>query len=343
MTIRGSLKDLFTANLWSRLATRFLLRVGAVFALHFPAFRRKAAALPWTQFASGPVQLRISATTHHCRLHHTGALGERLKLAIADAGVLATDDAQAPTLHVFVRGQDDQFLFSIDTSGERLHKRGYRLEDGAAPVRETLAPGLLMLAGFDDGQAFCDPMCGSGTLAIEAALLALRRAPGLSRRFPFFDWPVFPLPVWEGVMAKAKAAICPLALPIFASDRDPQAVALARRNAERAAVDQHIVFQTAPVDLLNLPAVARGLILCNPPYGRRLTERRLSWTYRAVGQLAHRSRGFRLAVFTPQARLAAAAGCHHRLGTIHHGGLHVGLFVPPSDEKESLTLRTTFR
>lgn len=327
-TLFGDLATLYRVNLHSRLATRVLLRVGSLRALHFPELRRKVAQLPWRRFATSAVRLRVSATAHRCRLIHTGALIERVELALVDAGVRRTDDEDAPSLHVFVRGEDDRFTLSVDTSGELLHRRGYRQEDGGAPLRETLAPGLLALAGFTDDSALCDPMCGSGTLAIEAALWALRRAPGLRRRFAFFDWPDFSPSLWQTIVAESQAAEqTTLCLPIWASDRDPQVIEIARRNAERAGVVDQIRFAVCSVADLRLPLVGRGLILCNPPYGKRLRDPRLVETYRSLGQLVRRSEGFRLAVFTPDAKLAAAAGAKTCVGTLRNGGLRVGLFA----------------
>ncbi len=328
-TVLGTLSTLYKLNLWSRLATRVLLRVGSVRALRFPELRRKVAALPWHRFAQSPRRLRISATAHRCRLIHSGALSERVELALSDAGLICTDEESAPLLHVFIRGEADHFTLSVDSSGELLHRRGYRQEDGGAPLRETLAPGLLALAGYDPASALCDPMCGSATLAIEAALIAGGRAPGLGRPFAFFDWPGFSSSLWQALLSEAdECARRPtLHQPIWASDRDPQVIELARRNAARAGVLDQIEFQVCAVEKLRLVPTQSGLILCNPPYGKRLRERHLIATYRALGQLRRRSPGFRLAVFTPDAKLAAAAGASQLLATLPNGGIRVGLFA----------------
>ncbi|HMU39022.1 MAG TPA: class I SAM-dependent RNA methyltransferase [Pseudomonadota bacterium] len=330
-TVWGSLETLFRANLESRTATRVLLRVGRFRALHFSELRKKAAALPWPRFAAPMVRLRVSVAAHKCRLFHSDAIAERVVSALGDSGVVQTQDPDAPLLHVFARGEQDEFLFSVDSSGELLHKRGYRQQDGHAPMRETLAPALLSLSGFDGQVALCDPMCGSGTLAIEAAHLALLRAPGLLRRFAFFDWPLFSKPVWETLVAHTKSNERPQPLaPIFASDHDPRMVDLARNNAERANVSQHIVFQTCSVKQLTLPTVKAGLIVCNPPYGKRLRDGQIVATYRSLFQLVRRHPAFRLFVFTPDPKLATAAGCPRRVETLHNGGLRVGLFAQPA-------------
>ena len=339
-TVVGDLETLYRLNLHSRLSTRVLLRVGKLRALHFPELRRKVAQLPWPQFAKSAVRLRVSASAHRCRLIHTGALIERVELAVADSGVTPTDDPDAPLLHVFVRGQADQFTLSVDTSGELLHRRGYRQEDGGAPLRETLAPALLALANFSDATALCDPMCGSGTLAIEAALVALRRAPGLQRSFAFFDWPGFSPSLWQKLREESQAAERrTLPQPIWASDRDPKVIEIARRNAERAGVAEYVSFAVCAVAQLRLPPVETGLILCNPPYGKRLHDPQLVETYRSLLHLWRRSPGFQLAVFTPSAKLAAAAGTKTCLATLHNGGLRVGLYgSEPVRESAAVTL-----
>ena len=327
VTLQGDLTTLYRLNLWSRLATRVLLRVGTVRALHFEELRRKTSALPFADYARSAVRLRVSATAHRCRLIHTGALAERVTLALADAGVSLTTDEAAPLLHVFVRGDADVFTLSVDSSGELLHRRGYRLEDGGAPLRETLAPALLALAGYDPSQALADPMCGAATLVIEAALLSLRRAPGLGRRFAFQDWPRFAPSTFKQLVDEARQnERAELSQPIFASDRDPQVLAMARRNAERAGVLSFLQFRESDVRHLKLPPVEKGLILCNPPYGRRLRDPRLVETYRALGALVRRSPGFRLSILTTTQPLAQAAGPIAQVDWLRNGGLRVGLF-----------------
>ena len=325
--LHGDLSTLYRVNLWTRLATRVLVRIGTVRALHFEELRRKTSALPIQSFVRSAVRLRVSATAHRCRLIHTGAIIERVELALADAGLTTTLDEAAPLLQVFIRGDSDLFTLSIDSSGELLHRRGYRLEDGGAPLRETLAPALLELAGYAPALAFCDPMCGAATLAIEAAMLALQRAPGIGRRFAFQDWASYSPLLWQQITAEARRdERVQLAQPIFVSDRDPKVLDLARRNADRAGVLAHLQLQCTDVRNLRLPPVEQGLVLCNPPYGKRLRDPRLIDTYRSLGALARRSPGFRLSVFTTTAQLAQAAGTVRSVHWLRNGGLRVGLF-----------------
>lgn len=334
VTLRGDLSTLYRVNLWTRLATRVLVRVGTVTALHFEELRRKTAALRWSQFVQGPVRLKVSATAHRCRLIHTGALAERVEGALADAGISLVPDEDVPLLHVLIRGESDRFTLSVDSSGELLHRRGYRQEDGGAPLRETLAPALLMLAGFQPTQTLCDPMCGSATLAIEAAHILLGRAPGLSRRFAFFDWPGHQPMLWQALVDEARAQEkTSLPNPIVASDRDPDVIELARRNAERAGVLAQLDLRCIDIQKLTLPKTQSGLILCNPPYGKRLKEPRLVGLYRSLGMLQRRSPGFGLAILTTQRQLAQAAGTISDEHWLRNGGLRVGLFSITSSQR----------
>ncbi len=326
------------ANLWLRTVTRVLARVGSVEAREFGKLRRRGAGLPWDRFLARGAVVSIRASTTRCRLYHTGALVETAALAIADAvpgvRVAAKDEDQA-TAAVLIRGEADRFTFSVDASGERLHRRGARIEVGAAPMRETLAAGLLALAGWEPNQALCDPVCGAGTIAIEAALQAVDRAPGLDREFALEDWPLFAASgdAAASVRERARARVRPAApAPITASDRDPSVIESAARNAARAGIAEQIAFACRDLgDARPQPGQA-GLVIANPPYGRRLGDPRAAVrVYRDLGRLlrAH-FRGWRAAIVVP-ARLPGAGDAlrltlpdHHRL---RNGGLPIELRV----------------
>lgn len=334
------------ANLWLRTATRVLARAGTVEAREFGRLRRRAAGLPWDRFVARGAAVTIRASTTRCRLYHTGALAETAALAIADAvpGVRAAakDDASdqdnAP-LAILIRGVEDRFTFSVDASGERLHRRGARLEIGAAPMRETLAAGLLALAGWDPSQPLCDPVCGAGTIPIEAALQAVGRAPGLEREFALEDWPLFAAVAAPEVAALRERARGPsdarAPAVIAASDRDPAMIESAGRNAARAGVAEQIAFTCRDLGDARPPSSnTPGLVIANPPYGRRLGDPRAALrVYRDLGRVlrAH-FRGWRAAIVVP-ARLAGAADAlrlvlpdRHRL---RNGGLPIELRVGP--------------
>jgi putative N6-adenine-specific DNA methylase len=334
----------FRANLWLRVATRVLARVGEIEAREFGKLRRHAAGLPWAAFVPPGASIDVRASASHCRLYHTGALAETALLAIGDAvagahGAAADTDADVTIL---VRGTEDRFMFSADASGERLHRRGARLETGAAPLRETLAAGLLALAGWDPAMALCDPMCGSGTIVIEAASQALDRAPGIDRHFALEKWPLFSSEALataaESLRAEARAqARSALAAPIVGSDRDARAVESARHNAARAGLDTLITLACRdvgdarpPADWQPASAAGPGLVIANPPYGRRLGDPRAAVrAYRDLGRaLRAHFRGWRAAVVIPQRLDAAAAALRLSIDGKHplrNGGLPVAL------------------
>jgi putative N6-adenine-specific DNA methylase len=327
----GDLAVLYRANLWLRTASRVLLRMGELRALHFASLRRQIAQLPWERFAAGPVRVGVAATAHHCRLYHSGGVSERIALGLSDRGLTVrpeSDPAAGPELHLVARGQDDVFTISLDTSGELLHRRGYRVHDTGAPLRETLAAGLLSLAGWDGTTPLLDPTCGSGTLVIEAALLATGRAPGRNRAFAFQSWPTYQAALWSALLAEADAAV--RAVPpglLHAADILPAAVAVARHNAERAGVESLISWSVADLTHGQLPAGPPGLVLSNPPYGVRLGGPQLQRLYRDLGRLARRAPGWGLGVLTSDPRLASAAGPSQYSYPLYNGGLRVTLHV----------------
>jgi len=335
----GSLSAGMRANLESRIATRILLRMGQVRARDFAPLRRGLAELPWSAVVPPHRPLRIDVSTSHCRLYHTGALADTLALAVEDcvgklpAREKATgQEKEEDTTRILLRGQNDGFVASVDSSGALLHRRGWRVEAGPAPLRETLAAGILALCRYDPSLPLVDPMCGSGTIAIEAAAMACGIAPGSGRSFAFERWPVHDEKTWRKLRAHRSLRDRPPA-PILASDRDPRAVEIARRNAERAHLGEHIHFVAAALGESEVPATP-GLVVFNPPYGRRLGQpgqaQRLA---RSLGQkLASCYRGWRVAVLCPNPSFLAAlsASAHRRpqqTFSLRNGGLRVQLGI----------------
>lgn len=323
----GELDVLYRANLWLRTATRVLVRVGQFEAREFAKLRRRAGTLPWERFLDGKRPLAISASQSGSRLYHTGAIAENLTAAIGDR-VRARADTDGDEQKVLVRGVSDQWTVSIDSSGELLHRRGWRQEPAHAPLRETLAAALLYLSGWDPATPLVDPMCGAGTLPLEACALAMRIAPGLQRSFAFAAWPAFDGARWERLRAEAAAAQLPSPpAPICGSDRSPAAIAVAQRNAERAGLAAHVRLTRAELDEVAPPA-GPGTVIMNPPYGRRLGDpRQLRALYGAIGRaLRARFAGWRAALLVSDARLVDAVGA--RVVADHplvNGGLRVRL------------------
>lgn len=308
----GTLRDLYGANLHLRTASRVLVRAAEFRAASFGELERRAGRVAWSAFLTPGVGAHFEVTCRKSRLYHSGAVAERLARASGtapDGG--ATPDA--PTQRFVVRLVRDRLTLSADASGEHLHRRGYREATAKAPLRETLAAAMLMASGWTPDQALVDPLCGSGTLAIEAALMARRVPPGWRRSFAFERWPGFDEALWRDVRAQAGAAIAEhAAAPIVASDRDAGAVAAARANATRAGVEGDIAFATAPLSAARPPEgwTGGGWLVTNPPWGQRVGDRtRLRDLYAALGAL-HRGHfaGWGLTWLTAAPELAAQVG-----------------------------------
>jgi putative N6-adenine-specific DNA methylase len=278
VSFAGDMDSLYSANLSLRTASRVVVRLGRFHATTFYELERRAKKIAWQQFlpGAGPVQVRV--TCRKSRLYHSDAVAERILSSIARVappGVEARPGAESGQLFV-VRIVDDQVEISADSSGELLHRRGYRQQVAKAPLRETLAAAMLLASGWTKDEPLLDPMCGSGTIPIEAALLARGIPPGLNRSFAFMEWPGFDSALWSDLVARAKERIINPPLRIMGSDRDAGAIEASLRNAERAGVAADIQFSTGSVSssLASLAdtAEAAGWILTNPPYGVRVGE-----------------------------------------------------------------------
>ena len=247
-------------NLWLRTASRVLVRMGEPFrATSFPELVKKASALPWERFVRRGASAEFNVTCRKSRLYHSGAVEQRLR----EASGLREGEGQ-----LFVaRFENDLCTVSADSSGALLHQRGWRGPQAKAPLRETLAAALLLAAGYDGSEPLCDPFCGSGTIAIEAAHIAMRRAPGVMREFAFMKWPRFDAKAFEKLREEARRGERAAPAAIAASDQDAGAVAAARENAHRAGVRLDVAQRRVDA----LPADAGpGLIASNPPYGVRI-------------------------------------------------------------------------
>lgn len=278
----GDARLLAAANLRLTTATRVLVRLGEFHAPGFPELHRRAARLPWEQFFSGVPRVDVQVTAHKSRLHHTGGVRQRVVQGLAErlgvAPVLAaaeTDDDEATpdaATRVVVRLDHDRCTVSVDSSGDPLHRRGYRLALARAPLRPTLAAGILRAAGWTPREPLFDPMCGSGTLLLEAARAACAIPAGGDREFLFTRWPGL---AGADALAAARRDLSPeTAAPaaIAGSDRDPGAIAAARANAVRARVAAAVRLDLRPLSACE-PPPGRGLVLSNPPYGVRVGKR----------------------------------------------------------------------
>lgn len=310
VAFRAGARELYQANLHLRVASRILVRVAEFRATAFWELEKRARAIPWDEWVAPTRAVAFRVTARKSKLYHQDGIAERLAGAITAAvsGVRATDEdgAQEFVARVF----RDTVALSIDSSGALLHQRGYRLASGKAPLRETLAAAMLQAAAWNPTRPLLDPFAGSGTIPIEAALLARRIPPGWRRGFAFEGWPGFDASVWREVRGEAEAQILPRApAPIRGSDRDAGAVTTAKSNAERAGVGDDIEWSQVAISSA-VPPGAAGWLVANPPYGVRVGEARtLRDLYARLGQLMRKeARDWTVALLAADPQLLGATG-----------------------------------
>jgi len=329
LSLSGGLRELYLVNLWLRCASRVLVRVGEFKTRDFPDLYRKCGRVAWGRFIRPGQPLQVRVTARRSRLSHTGRIAATTAEAIRHALGGVADRADLPPATLLVHVTDDRCRLSIDSSGELLHRRGYRRRAVPAPLRENLAAGLLLRTGWDGREPFLDPFCGSGTLAIEAALLAAGRPPGAGRRFAFMDWPGYREGLWQALLLEARKRERPVPVPLYASDSSAEAVASARENARNAGVDSLIHWQVADATRMAAPG-PRGLLLGNPPYGERLGERSTlgSWYARLGEHLIRHFPGWRQALLVADRQLLDSwPGELRSLLRFRNGGLAVELLA----------------
>ena len=342
----GSAEELYTANLWLRTASRVTVGAAEFRARTFFELERHARKIPWERWVAKGRAVRLRVTSRKSKLYHEGAIAERVLDAIerrvgglGGAEVARDDegDEDADEAQLFVvRFVRDGCIVRADASGALLHLRGYRQAVARAPLRETLAAAALLGSRWPGDAPLLDPMCGSGTIAIEGALMARNIAPGLAgadrepRRFAFQEWPDADAAAWRRVVDRAQSAVRPSApAPIQGSDRDAGAIEAATANAERAGVLADVELAIASVSAID-PPPGPGWIVTNPPYGVRVGETEaLRNLYAALGHAARdRAPGWTMALLSAESRLDAQVGVpfENALQT-RNGGIPVHLAV----------------
>ncbi len=326
---------LAAANRGLRTASRVLARVGMPFyARTFEELIARASKLPWDRFLAPTTPIALRVTCRGSRLYHSDAVAERVVLALGEHfGAAPTlgafdEDQGGDAQLIVVRLVDDECTISIDSSGPHLHRRGYRLATAKAPLRETLAAAMLLGAGWDPAAPLLDPFCGSGTIAIEAALKAAGRSPNGRRRLPLERWPCA-----AGVdlgVESARTTPPPDNPIIVASDRDAGAIEAARANAERAGVSAWIDFRLHSVSDM-APPPAQGWVVTNPPYGQRVGSADLRNLYARLGDLLRkRCGGWTAAILSSDPALIRQTRLQLKpVWSSDNGGITVSEFVGP--------------
>lgn len=328
----GTSLDLYRSNIWLRTANRVLVRLGSFHAIKFVELRRKAANLPWEKYLLAGQSVSFRTTCKHSKLYHSGAVTERILGAICDRlgklpEVLEFDEEKPSPQLVVVRLHQDQCTISLDSSGESLHRRGYRQALAKAPLRETLAAAILLAAGWDKKSPLLDPFCGSGVIPIEAALMAAQIPPGINRLFSFQKWPGYNPKTIEKLKQDAANQFQSPAGIIQGSDRDAGAIRAAIENTERAGVTSWIRFSQAAISAIHTPDTA-GWVVTNPPYGVRISHSQdLRGLYNQFGKvLKTHCPGWNVAYLCNDDHLASLTRLKFEKGvSLNNGGIPVKL------------------
>ena len=347
----GTLETAYRACLWSRTASRILMPLG-----NFPAATPEelyagVASIDWTQHlaANGTLAIEFGGSSTGIKHTHFGAL--KTKDAIVDqlrerTGQRPSVELDRPDVRLDVRVDRERATLSLDLSGDSLHRRAYRARGVAAPLKENLAAAVLLRSGWpaiaESGGEFIDPMCGSGTLVIEAALIALDIAPGSLRSyFGFIGWRGHDRALWQQLVDEARArreATASRRIVLRGYDSDPTAVRAAIENSERAKLRGFVHFERRELEQLVRESEApTGLLATNPPYGERIGDQeRLQALYAQLGErLRENFQGWKAAVLTGNPPLAKAIGIHARRShTLFNGRIECRLLrfdVAPED------------
>ena len=336
---RGDLQSAYRVCLWSRLASRILLPLRSFPAADGEALYQGAAAIDWGEHLASNGTVAVDCALTRSQLRHSQYAALRIKDALVDqfrerTGERPTVARERPDLRLNLYIHRDRATLSIDLSGESLHRRSYRAAAGQAPLKENLAAALLVRAGWPElageGTALVDPFCGSGTLPVEAALIAADLAPGLLRDyFGFIGWRGHDPQLWnkecEAARQRGRQGRSRSLPTIIGYDRDPRAISAARDHAAQAGVDKLVHFERRALERFSIPSgIDRGLLATNPPYGERLGDvQSLRPLYNRLGQLlTEQCRGWRAVVLTGDPQLGRAIGLRAgKINTLYNGAL----------------------
>ncbi len=307
---------LYRVNLWARLPFRILMNVNEFPCLDAEDLYHGIRRIDWSEYLTPNMTLAVNATGKSDRLNHSHFTALQVKNAIVDQqrqnfGERSDVETQEPDVQISVHLESEVARVSFNSSGNSLHRRGYRPAVGAAPLKESLAAALIQMSDWQPHQMFYDPLCGSGTLPLEASLKALNIAPGLFRdRFGFETWLDFDSALFTQLVQEANySQKLALPAPIWGSDRNPEVIAMAIANAENSGVLDHVYF--SQIDLADVEAPAdSGVVFCNPPYGERLgRDSDLGEFYKELGNvLKQRFKGWTAFVLSGNKELSQSIG-----------------------------------
>jgi putative N6-adenine-specific DNA methylase len=333
---RGRLNDAYRINLLSRFSNRVLMQVASFKATSFRRLEQKLSDLPWELYLFNESSINVRVSARKCRLYHSSAIAARVQEQVRrHLGQFALPPARSQRFdqkqQLFIKGSNDRFTVSIDSSGAPLFKRGLKTHGGKAPLRENLAAAVLKLAGYDGRQPLVDPMCGSGTFSLEAALISANMPPGWFREFAFMQWPSFIERRWSYMRSRHEGTIDHRKRgSILAADSDPKACDRLRQCIRTHHLESSIdviekdFFKLHPMETTE----QKGLVVINPPYGRRIkSPSEIMDLSMIVDRLQRVFGGWRLALIAPRRQLAAVDAFPIKSYPLPHGGLRVAVGV----------------
>jgi len=335
---KGRLPDCYKANLHLRTASRILMRIGHFKATEFHGMERHISRFPWELYLWPGSPLRLRVTCRRSRLYHSRAVRERFetgirhRLANTFGPSESVDQTPGSPISIFIRAVADTFHISVDSSGELLFKRGIKSHPSRAPIRETLAAGVLIRAGYKAGETLVDPMCGSGTFALEAAMKVRSIPAGWYRDFAFMNWPAFRSGQWIHIRREADKNFSKASgTSIFTFDREETAIRALRKCVIAHDLDTAVHVEQA--DFFSLPPQPlvgkRGLVILNPPYVRRMgAARRSPEQYAALCEKLTRDfKDWRFAIIAPPGAMPKQFSGIQSTHRLLHGGLRLMLYV----------------
>jgi putative N6-adenine-specific DNA methylase len=297
VSFTGDKRLLYKANLNLRTAVRILKPIASFKAKNPDEVYEHVRKIQWEKLFSPNQTFTIDTVVYSDLFRHSKFLAYRVKDGLADYFVEKFDKRPSvrltnPDIYINVHIAHDTCTISLDSSGESLHKRGYRVDQTEAPLNEVLAAGMLMLAGWEGQCNFVDPMCGSGTLLIEAALIALKIPPGIYRKgFAFEKWPDFDADIFEELCTEEPDEH-PFKFKIYGSDMSAQAISIAQKNVKSASLGKYIELETRSIQKIT-EAPENGMLITNPPYGERISSNDLLALYENIGErLKHAFPGY---------------------------------------------------
>ena len=324
----GTKELMYKANLTLRTAIKILVPIYTFKFRNNQDYYNRLQDIDWNIYLNEKKTFAVDAVVNTKLFSHSGFVALKTKDAIVDQirsqrGLRPSVDPVRPDLLINIHIFDDTCTVSLDSSGDPLFKRGYRTDQNEAPINEALAAGMIMLSGWDKKSTFIDPMCGSGTLLIEAAYLAMNYPPCLNREdFGFFSWKDFDQTLWRKVVNDAKAQIKHELPEIYGSDIEAKAIRISKTNIKNAELEEYISLKRMPFEEYTPPETS-GTVVMNPPYGERLEKEKITEFYSMMGsKFKHTYKGYSVWLISSNSEAIKSIGLRpEKKIVLYNGGL----------------------